>query len=133
ARVFVPRFESPRRPISERIEELAVHQVAHVDGAHRPVVLHVVYLVEIAPSVGLRNSRKPRLVPGGRRILEGAIAPALDSSRRVQRLIKRGQCFAAVTPSGSSLGRLQPVTHLTQIEDHLKVLPVKPDDREEYL
>src|SRR6266850_6185988 len=106
ARVFVPDRERLCCPVPERVVELTVHQVTHVDCADRLVILHVVHLVEISAPISLCDSWKPRLTPSASGILENLIALALDSGRDVQRLIQSGQRFTAVCLPSRNLSRL---------------------------
>src|SRR5262249_51372762 len=51
-------------PFAKRQLQLAIDQIAHVNGSIRQVVLHVVQLVEKPPAVRLGDARAPGFIPG---------------------------------------------------------------------
>ena len=56
-RIFISHRDNPLCPVSERIKQLTIDEIAHVDRANRLMILHIVYLVEVRPAIRFQNAR----------------------------------------------------------------------------
>ena len=119
-------------PIVQRIQQFAINQVSHIHGADGPMVFNVVNLVQIAPSVGFLDARKPALVPNGRNLIKRSVALKPDGFSEVKCPVESLYRCGGIRCVGSNFRRFQFLIDLREILEHLEILPTDRGNGEKH-
>ena len=111
-------------PLAERQLQFPVHEIAHVDGPIRYVILDVVQFVDEFAAVRLRHAREPALVPGRDRIAKGCVSLLPDLLRQLESTINGFERFFRLLLAGRFLGVFEKVADAADVRKHREILPV---------